>query len=61
MFVVCIKYCGIWCEGFLQDTARFRARIIIIIIIIIILLLLYLLTVIGLSPGGSTQSHTNNT
>jgi hypothetical protein len=29
--------------------------------IIILLLLLYLLTAIGLSPGGSTQLHTNNT
>jgi hypothetical protein len=27
----------------------------------LLLLLLYLLTAIGLSPGGRTQSHTNNT
>jgi hypothetical protein len=27
----------------------------------LLLLLLYSLTAIGLSPGGRTQSHTNNT
>jgi hypothetical protein len=30
-------------------------------LLLLLLLLLYLLTEIGLSPGGSTQLHTNNT
>jgi flagellar basal body-associated protein FliL len=30
-------------------------------VIIIIIIIIYLLTAIGLSPGGSTHLHTNNT
>jgi hypothetical protein len=30
-------------------------------IVIIIIIIIYLLTAIGLSPGGSTHLHTNNT